>query len=167
MHLIKRSREVKLQDFIKTESVFAVPGHRRTANRRYDATGKFIGMSKPAPVIDLAAQKKVREAQAEGEKAGKPAPEQPFDMRRYQPLPGRVLLSRGPWIKEEKGVALPEDKWRHVFWWVVEKIGEGVTACAVGDHIICGRGFRPKEAWIGKKFYIAYQQAVVGIVESI
>lgn len=166
MHLLKH-RDPKPQPFIPTVSVFARPGHRLTRNKRY-IDGKFVGYSKPKPVINPVEQRAVIAAQKKAAKLPLPPKEQPFDMTRYRPLPTHVLMVRGPWIKEEKGVALPEDKWRHVPWMEVVMVGERVTSCAVGDKVITGRGWRPKEAWIGPtKFYLGYQEAVVGIVDTL
>lgn len=51
----------KPRDFIPTVSTFAIPGHRKTRNKRY-RNGEFIGYSKPAPVIDKATQDAVKAA---------------------------------------------------------------------------------------------------------
>lgn len=167
MHVIRRTKAEKPRDFIPTQSVFAIPGHRRIPCKRYDSNGKFIGMSKPAPVIDLAAQAAVKAAYAAAAKLKLPQETGPFDLNRYTPLPHRILVTRGALIKEENGVALPEAAWFYKKDFIVVRIGEGVTACGVGDRVIFGKGFRPAEVHIGTaKLYIGREQAVVGIMES-
>lgn len=166
MHVITRTRPQKQPDFIPTVSVFARPGHRLTRNKRF-RNGEFIGMSKPAPVLDKIAQAAVREAYAQAAKLPRPQEGGAFDLNRYRPLPGRVLVTRGPLIKEENGVLLPENAWHYGKHFFVIRMGEGVTACGVGDRVLFGRGFRPKEVWLGvAKFYIGREEAVVGIVEA-
>lgn len=165
MHVIHRTKEEKPRDFIRTESTFSIPGHRKTRNRRYDAHGNFLGLSRPKPIPNPVIQAKVRRAMAEGAAKGLPAPEVPFDMSTYRPLPGRVLVERAPKITELKGVALPEEQWKQQPYFVCVAIGSGVTRCSPGDRVVFAKGWRPKEAWLGRKFYLGREEAVVGIVE--
>lgn len=165
MHLIKRSRDQAPRDLIPTHSIFARLGPKLTRNKRY-VKGEFVGYSRPLPPIDPLVVARVKAAHARGKALGKPEPEVPFDMTRYRPLPHKVLVSRGPLITHLNGVAIPDEKQKSAPWWVVVAIGESVTACAVGDRIVCGRGFRPKECWLGKKYYACHEEAVVGIVED-
>lgn len=165
MHLLKH-KEVKPRPFIETVSQFAIPGHRLTRNRRFNDRGEFIGYSKPAPVLDKIAQAAVREAYAAAAKMPKPHEGGAFDLTRYRPLPGKILVTRGPLIKEQGGVALPQNAWFYRTDFIVVAIGAGVTCCGVGDRVLWGRGFRPKEVHLGlAKLYIGREEAVVGILE--
>lgn len=167
MHIIHREKKQEPQYLVPIVSQFAIPGHRKTRNRRYNAKGEFIGWSKPKPVVDPAAQRALRAACAAAARKGPAKTAAPFDLYRYRPLPGHILVTRGPLIKEEGGVALPESKWHYGGKFVVVRVGEGVTVCAVGDSPIFGKGYRPKEVWLdGAKFYIGREQAVVGLQET-
>jgi co-chaperonin GroES (HSP10) len=166
MHLINRSKDQAPRDLIPTHSIFARLGPKLTRNKRYSDTGKYLGLSRPLPVIDPTVVARVRAAHARGKALRKPEAEVPFDMTRYRPLPHKVLVSRGPLITHQSGVAIPDDKQKAAPWWLVVAVGDAVTACGVGQRIVCGRGFRPKECWLGKKYYSCHEEAVVGIVED-
>ncbi len=116
MHVIHRTKEQSPRDFIPTQSIFARIGPKLTRNKRYAADGTYLGLSRPKPIPNPVTQAKVRKAMAEGAAKGLPPPEVPFDMATYKPLPRRILVSRGPLITHEGGIAIPDDKQRHAFW---------------------------------------------------
>jgi hypothetical protein len=78
-----------------------------------------------------------------------------------------VLVTRGALIREEGGVALPEDKWYYKKEFIVVRVGPAVTVCGVGDRVIFGKGFRPQEVKLGAaKLYLGRDAAVVGVMET-
>jgi hypothetical protein len=164
---ILKSKPVSQAPFIRTESQWAIPGHRKTRNKRFAADNRFLGYSKPLPVVDPQEAKRVREAQQKGAKLGAPADNQIPDISRYTPMPHHLIVKRGPPIKVVDGVTLPEDKWRHEKHFYVVRVGPDVTACQPGDRVLFGRGVRTKEFFLGTaKFYVAREEAVVGLVET-
>lgn len=165
MHLLKHKLP-KQAPLVPIVSIFAVPGARKMRGRRY-RDGVDIGpCGPPKPVPDVSAQKAVREAYEKAAMMPRPEEGGGFDLSTYHPLPGRMLVSRGPWIKSVKGIDLPEAQWRHEQYYFVIRVGRGVKNCAVGDRVIFQAKHKPKAVKLGSAgFYIARDAVVVGIVE--
>lgn len=165
MHVLKHGKTPKPAPVVPILSHFKVPHHRRLRGRRYDANGKFMYETGPKRTIDVAAQRALRDAYAAAAKMPRPEEGGAFDLNRYHPLPGKVLLKRGPLITEEKGVAIPEDQQRFVSWWFVIRVGANVVNCDVGDRVVLQKKHKPKQARLGEgRFHIARDACVVGIV---
>lgn len=162
MHLIKRSKKAEPKPFIPIISHWAIPGHRKMRGKRYNAKGECIGPCGPRkPIPDPRERERLLKAIADAQEKGPPVENAEFDIFTFTPLAGRVLVVRGPMIKEENGVLLPENRWRHEPWWVVIRIGEGVASVAPGDRIVFSKGHRPKEVWIGRKKYYAGREGAI------
>jgi co-chaperonin GroES (HSP10) len=168
MHLLKHNKVAKAQPLVPIVSHWKVPGVRKMRGKRYNERGEYIGPCGPKkPVPDVAAQKAVRDAHEAAAKMPRPEEGGGFDLKRFKPLPNRVLVTRGEIIKELKGVLLPEDQWHSPQWYYCIRVGDGVDSCAVGDRIIFQRKHKPKPVKLGKGgFYIGRTTAIVGLVEA-
>lgn len=164
MHFLKH-KEAKPKPFITTTEIFAVPGHRRVRNKRYNAKGEFIGYSKPRPVIDTTDVANVKKALAEAKGKPMPAEAKPFDLSTFRPLPGRLLLKRPPPITHVGGIELaPADQKSQPYFDVV-MIGAGVTVCRPGDKVVIKKSHNPKPVRLGhgNNFHIGLASNVVAI----
>lgn len=166
MHLIQSSKKVAHAPIVPIVSHFKVPFHRRLRGRRFDHRGKFLCETGPKRVIEPSIVKAVKEAFAAAAKMPKPEEGGGFDLGTYHPLPSRILVVRGPQIKEEKGVLLPETKWRHEPQYIVIRVGREVTIVAPGDQVIFHKKHKPKSVRLGSAtFYIGRVTALVATLE--
>jgi len=163
MHLLKH-KTPKDKPFINVHSHWEVPEYRRLRGRRYNADGKFIGVTGLKNRFSESEQRAVRAAAKAASKLPPPRDTDGFDLRAFTPLTGRVLVRRPPPITEEKGVKLPETKWRSPQHFEVVAVGPGVLCCQAGDHVVFQKGHRPKELWLGTKFYMGRAACVAAIL---
>ncbi len=168
MNILKSRKREESRPFIPTVSHTLIPGYRKTRNRRYNADGKFIGWSKPKPLVDPQEVAKMKKVIAAAKRLPMPEEAKPFDLADFRPLPGRILLKRPPQITEERGVRLPEKQWRSQPYFVVVKVGEGVESCTAGDRVVFGKTHHPKPVRLGHglAYHIGKDQYVAGIVED-
>lgn len=168
MHLLKHSKPVKAAPIVPIVSRWKIPFYRKMRGKRFNAAGKYIGPSGPRkPHPDPLVERAIKEAHAAAAKLPRPVEGGGFDLRRFTPLPNRILVIRGPEIKEEKGIALPENKWRHEQYYIVVRIGPDITDCQVGDRVIFQKKHKPKSVRLGPKtFYIGRETALVAIWET-
>lgn len=168
MHVIQRTKAPESRPFIPVTENWAIPGHRKTRQKRYNAKGEFIGWSKPAPVIDPTEAARVKQAQADAAKIPLPEEAKAFDLATFRPLEGRILLKRPPQITEENGVALPEKLYRSQPYFIVVAVGAGVVECVPGDRAIFYKNHRPKPVRFGhgQNYHIGRVRYLEGIVED-
>lgn len=168
MHLLQSSKPKKAQPIVPIVSHWKVPGIRKMRGKRFNVAGVCIGTCGPRkPYPDPAVERAIKEAHAAAAKMPRPVEGGGFDLQRFLPLPNRILVIRGPEIKEAKGIALPEDKWRHEQYYIVVRIGPNITDCQVGDRVIFQQKHKPKSVRLGPKtFYIGRETALVAILET-
>ena len=168
MHVLKH-RDKKPAPLVPIVSVWKVPGVRKMRGKRFNVKGEYVGpCGPPKPVPDVTAQKAVREAYAAAARMGPIEEGGGFDLATFTPYRDKILVVRGPWIKEEGGVLLPESKWRHEPYYFVIRVGPLVRNCSVGDRVLFQKKHRPKDARLGGGgFYISRDAVVVGIVEPV
>lgn len=165
MHLLKH-RDPKPKALMKCLSNTFVPSHRRLRCRRFDEHGNFLGITNPPKAPNPIEQENVRRAIKAGHAMPLPTHDSDsFDLRRYRPLPGKILLKRPPPVAIENGVSIPEARQKPPGWWTVISVGAGVTVCEVGQRVVIGRGHKPKSIKLGQPFHLALAGAVVGIIE--
>lgn len=168
MHLLKSSKPQAVAPMVPIVSRWKVPGVRKMRGKHYNAAGDLIGTCGPRkPIPDPAVARAIKEAHEAAAKLPRPQEGGGFDLSRFHPLPNRILVIRGPQIKEEKGIALPEDKWRHEQYYIVVRIGPSITECQVGDRVVFQKKHKPKSVHLGPKvFYIGRETALVAIWET-
>lgn len=167
MHLLKHSKKDKPKPLVPIISQWKVPGVRRMRGRRYNSAGEDIGpCGPPKSVPDALAVRAVKEAYAAAAKLPRPEEGGAFDLNCFKPLPGRILLTRPPMIKEENGIALPEAQWKHEPYYFCIRIGDRVTSCGVGDRVIFAAKSKPRPIKLGAgRFYIGRETALIALVE--
>jgi|GEM_PF-4424688 len=169
MHLLRhKDKTTKPAPFISGITHWKIPGIRKMRGKRYDCHGNYIGPCGPRkPRPDPLVERAIKEAYAAAAKMPMPEEGGAFDLNRFRPLPGRILVTRGPMIKSEKGIDLPEDKWHHGPEYIVLKIGDGVRSCDVGDRVIVQKKHKPRAVRLGSAgFYITRDAVIVGILEA-
>lgn len=165
MHLLKNTPK-KDAPLIPIVSQWKVPGVRKMRGRRY-RDGVDVGpCGPPKPVPDVAAIQAVKKAYAEAAKKGRPMEGGGFDIRTLKLTRGRVLVTRGTLIKEEGGIALPENQWRSAPGWIVLRTAPDVTCCGVGDRVLLQAKHKCQPVDLGGcRFFLTRARVVVGILE--
>lgn len=165
MHLLKNAPK-KDAPLIPIISQWKVPGVRKMRGRRF-RNGVDIGpCGPPKPVPDVAAIQAVKKAYADAAKKGAPTEGGGFDINRLKLTRGRVLLTRGQPIKEEGGIALPEDQWKHAPGWIVLRVAPDVKSIGVGDRVLLQAKHKAKPVDLGgTRLFLTRAAVVVGILE--
>lgn len=165
MHLLKHKAE-KAKPLVPIISQWAVPGVRKMRGRRY-RDGVDVGpCGPPKPVPDVAAIQAVKKAYADAAKKGRPTEGGGFDIKTLKLTRGRVLVTRGKLIKEEGGIALPENQWRSAPGWIVLRVAPDVTCCGVGDRVLLQAKHKVQPVDLGGcRFFLTRAAVVVGIAE--
>lgn len=162
MNILKSSKRAEAKPFIPTVEHWAVPGHRKVRNKRYNSRGEFIGYSKPAPVIDTVDVANVKKAVEAAKSMPAPQEFKPFDIATFSPMPGRLLVKRPPPITHVGGIELPAKDQKSQPYFVVVKVGDRVLVCKPGDKVVFSRGHNPKPVRLGAPYHIGSAAAIVG-----
>lgn len=167
MHVLKH-REKKPEKLIPIVSHFKVPFTKKLRGKKYNARGEYIGPSgPPKPIPDPYTIALVKKAYADAAKAGPVVEGGQFDLNRYRPMPGKVLLVRPDPIKELDGVTLPEINWIPRDWYIVLRVGANCSPYAQGDRVVFDKRHKPKPVKLGKGgFYLSPAKWIVAIVEA-
>lgn len=165
MHLLKHSKKVAPKPLVPILSHFKIPFHRKLRGKRYNAKGEMIGECGPLRRPDPVARAALLRARREAALMPKPEETEGFDLKRFRPLPRKVLCKRPPQITEIKGVTLPEKQWQSEDWFWVVSVGAGVTVCQAGDRVVFGRKSKPKPVRIGQPFHLGRATAIAALVE--
>lgn len=168
MNILPSQKKKAPEQLVPVISRMSRPFHWNMRGRRYNAKGEYVGPSgKVKPTPDKHTQRIIEQAYEEAAKMPTPQEGGGFDLAKFKPLPGRILVARGPLIKSENGVDLPENKWFHEKHFVVIRLGDGVTNCAVGDRVLFVKSHRPKSVHLGiAALCLARDSAIAAILET-
>jgi co-chaperonin GroES (HSP10) len=145
MNIVGKYKDPKPQPLCQINTRTYIPWHRTHRGKRYNAKGQ-----------------------------GKPkvADSGFIDYLKFRPLPGRILVARGPLVTEENGVALPESAHFRRQGWVVISVASDVKCVGRGETVIFQKNHSPKEAGgpcmkLGKeRLYIAKEAAVAAVLND-
>lgn len=167
MHVLKH-RAPKPEKLVPVVSHWKVPFTKKMRGKKYSATGEYLGPSgPPKPIPDPYTIAIVKQAYEEAAKLGPVIDGGEFDLNRFRPMPGKVLVVRPPMIKEEKGIALPEMQWKHESYFIVLSVGRGVTDYAQGDRVVFDKRHKPKAVKLGRGgFYLSPAKWIVAVVDG-
>jgi hypothetical protein len=164
MHLLKHAKKEKPSPVVPIQSHWVVPYYRKMRGRRF-REGRDVGpCGPPKPVVDVRDRANLERAVRNAAKLPPPEETEGFDIRRYRPMPGKVLVKRPAPVKVRDGVELPENMWFSEDWFFVVAVGTGVTVCAPGDRVIFGKKSKPRPVKLGGAFHLGRASAVAAIV---
>lgn len=152
--------------FIPIHSHWEVPEFRRLRGIRYNSDGKAIAKTGLKNTINAVEQKALIQATKKAARMGPPAEGDSVTLESFTPLPGRILLRRPPPVTKAGGLELPEDKWHSEPFFYVVKVGPGCSFCEPLQRVVLKRRHKPKEFWMGKKFYMGRERDVVALING-
>lgn len=166
MQILKSQKAEKPKSLVPIVSQWAIPGVRKMRGRRF-RSGVDIGpCGPPKPVPDVAAIAAVKKAYADAAKKGLPEEGGGFDINTLKLTRGRVLLARGKQIKEEGGIALPENQWKNALGWIVLRVAPDVKSIGVGDRVLLQAKHKVQPVDLGGcRFFLTRAAVVVGVLE--
>lgn len=167
MHIPKaKFKPRKDKPFIPIHSHWEVPEYRRLRGKRYDTSGKFVGLTGRQNRPDPIEREAVKLAQRAAKKMAPPVEYEGFKLESLTLLPGRILLKRPKQITEINGLELPRSQVRSEPYFYVIKVAPDVTGVAPCDRVVIGKGHKPKDVRIGRPLYIARASHVVATIEG-
>lgn len=167
MNILKH-KEAKASPLVPIVTQWKIPFTKRLRGRKFNSRGEYIGLSgPPKPIPDPYTIKLVKAAHADAAKHGPVIEGGEFDLNRYRPMPGKVLVVRPPPIKEIDGIVLPEEQWTFPPFFIILRVASNITDYAAADRVLFDKRHKPKPIKLSKGgFYLSPAKWIIGFVEQ-